>query len=572
MSPIGRPDIQRQWKALHQEGLLLPCAGDLLCRALEREAGLPLSKCQDTLLREQLARRCGEPPQNPIAMPALEHMLPEPDPGSTGELLLDLLAKLDPGAGKRGQVFTPWTVAMRLADLLEPSPGQRWLDPAAGTGILLRAARAHGAESRLCQALEPDALFREVGRLLGPSSSWHGGDALSPWKEMPTDWRGHFQRVILNPPYRNGVEARDPQWVAWRQELRARFSTTQGPFDLYIPFVERALELLEPGGRLGLLMPMAWLASANGSRLRLLLGDQHRLLRLQHAPGVRLFPRADLDAMLLVVEAHCPAEKGEADLVVEELDRHLEVVKELRWPQQAVRTLARKGWGPLLWPPGELCRANTSALGESHGISASLSADEYYRLTVREEDAPRKGELRLYSSGAIEPFHSTWEVAAVRFRGQILKRPVVCMEGLSPSRRDQVERPRVLIANLSRKLEALAAQPGQALGVVNVIQVFCADMTQAHALAAWLNSAPLRRWTTVWLDPLRLHTQLALTRDVVSRLPGLPASPESVAELARLGEALARAWQGGSADLEASAQLQERLDALAARHFSCENQ
>jgi hypothetical protein len=96
-------------------------------------------------------------------------------------------------------------------------------------------------------------------------------------------------------------------------------------------------------------------------------------------------------------------------------------------------------------------------------------------------------------------------------------------------------------------------------------------MTQAHALAAWLNSAPLRRWTNVWLDPLRLHTQLALTRDVVSRLPGLPASPDSVAELARLGEALAKAWQGENADLVEFARLQERLDALAARHFPIEN-
>lgn len=567
MSRPPHPQIPPSWTALHQRGQLLGLSPALLQRALERETGRPLSPVQVSRLSALMEQRCGlDSTPGPLDQEREVH-LPHPEPGSTGEFLLDLLAHLDSGTGKRGQVFTPWAVARRLVELLQVGPHLRCLDPAAGAGILLQAAVASGARADTCQALEPDPLLHFMGRVLMPKCAWKEGDALAPWEELPKGWRGGFQRVILNPPYRNGVEARDPHWVAWRNHLRLRFSTARRAFDLYIPFVERALDFLTPSGRLGLLLPMAWLASDGGRPLRLLLARHHRLIHLQHAPGVRLFPRADLDAMLLVVEAHCSREAGEAALIVERLGRDLQVVSGHAWSQDSVRDLAGEGWGPLLWPPEGIQLGRASTLGERHEISASLSAGEYYQLPVQEGEGPGAEGLRLYSSGAIEPFHSTWATRDVRFRKQGLTRPWVRLKDLPASRRRQTEQPRVLIANLSRRLEALAVEPGLALGVVNVIQVLCPDMSQAHALAAWLNSSPMQRWTHQWLDPLRLHTQLALTRQVVSRLPGPPHGHADMEQLAHLGHSLAALWQEGQGGTPLCTRLQEQVDALVARHL-----
>jgi hypothetical protein len=553
-------------------------AATLLQASLEQERGGPLPAGRRRALAALLAGRLGAggPPASgkPLPLPP-----PAKGPGQSGELFQDILTRLDPRAARRGLVYTPWSLARHLATLLEPDAAQRWLDPAAGAGIFLQAAVALGATPARCHALEWDPVAAELGRNLLPAVRWRVQDTLAPLDELPRRWRGSFDRVILNPPFRNGVEGREAAWVARRDELRTRFATAHGPFDLYVPFVERALDFLAPGGKLGLLLPTAWLASAFGGPLRRMLAARTILLRLQHAPGCRFFPRADFEILLLVVQAK-PRQAAPGspppDLLVEQLDRQVLPRAAHIVPQAQVEALARPGWGPLLCPPSRRRGSLTGALGQDHAVLASLSAAEFYTLEVRESPRPATSELMLLSSGAIEPFHHTWGRLSVRFRGSRRRHPVVPAASLSSARREQSAAPRVLIANLSRRLEAVAVEADTALGVVNVIQVLCPDMEAAHGLAAWLNSAPLQEWVRTWHDPLRLNGQLSLNRSLVRGLPapparGRPGQEEDARRLATLGRGLAALAERGDLDSPGAEAARQEVDGLAARWLPLES-
>jgi hypothetical protein len=519
-APPFRPTLTRALSRLQPE-LLRTSAGPELAQALLEEA------CR---VEQDMAA-------TPASCGGVELFPWRGQPGLTGEMYQELQTLRNPQAAREGQVFTPWRWAERLVALLEPGAGQRWLDPAAGAGIFLQAAGKAGVEPRDCHALEIDPEAIRWGQRLVPGSRWLEGDALADWSQLPDEWRAGFDRVILNPPYRNGVEGRDGVWKTRRAELRRRFETARGPFDLYVPFVERGLEFLRPGGLLGLLVPNTWLASHYGQALRLWLTERAELLRLQHAPGVRLFPRADFEALLLVLRRRDV--ENQTPLLVERLERSAAVVERHDCPQSLVQELAATGWGPLLLPPDRRrLEALTRPLGAAHEVRASLTTQEFYQLEVREcqEELPAPGELRLLSSGAIEPFHHTWHELAVRFRGRSLTRPVVSAAGLSPERLRQTGTPRVLLANLSRRLEALAVGPDEALGVVNVMQIFCADFPAAQALAAWLNSDSVQAWVRTWHDPLRMNGQLSLSRELVRSLPGPPTM--EIAPQARDAESL----------------------------------
>ena len=85
-----------------------------------------------------------------------------------------------------------------------------------------------------------------------------------------------FDYVIGNPPYvaTNRIPAE------YKSILRRRFTTATGRLDLYTLFMERAIELLEPGGRLAFITPNKYLASHSAGLLR-----QHLML---HGSVVRL--------------------------------------------------------------------------------------------------------------------------------------------------------------------------------------------------------------------------------------------------------------------------------------------
>ena len=75
-------------------------------------------------------------------------------------------------------------------------------------------------------------------------------------------------------------------------QLRQRFRTARGNFDLYAPFVERAWELLAPGGRCGLIVPNKWATLDYARPLReLLLARSHDRARRRFVGASASSPR-----------------------------------------------------------------------------------------------------------------------------------------------------------------------------------------------------------------------------------------------------------------------------------------
>lgn len=98
------------------------------------------------------------------------------------------------------------------------------------------------------------------------------GDFLQPSPDFRT-----FDYVIGNPPYVPIQNLEDEE----KEEYRNRFDTAYDRFDLYFLFFERALELLEPGGRLAFLTPEKFEYVDSAEPLRKLL-NRYRIERIEH--------------------------------------------------------------------------------------------------------------------------------------------------------------------------------------------------------------------------------------------------------------------------------------------------
>jgi hypothetical protein len=82
-----------------------------------------------------------------------------------------------------------------------------------------------------------------------------------------------FTHVIGNPPYVRQEMIPDVLMA----EYRKRFRTIYDRADIYIPFIERSLSLLAPGGRLGFICADRWIKNRYGGPLRHFVADRFHL-------------------------------------------------------------------------------------------------------------------------------------------------------------------------------------------------------------------------------------------------------------------------------------------------------
>src|SRR5438094_567187 len=242
-----------------------------------------------------------------------------------------------------GVFYTPdaaarWVAAATLAPLVTGRGADelarlRIVDPACGEGVFLRAAldelcRAGGEQhrarfARCLHGIDLDQRALEVARrsLCSGPTFLHGNAvvgadyaALGLGAEVeqrlaaraPFAWetlrKGGFDAVLGNPPYVR------PHRIDAAEKLyfKRAFTTFQKKSDLFVCFMERAVQLLALGGRVGLLVSRSWLTHDSFHALREHLLQTLDCEQLVECPD-DLFPDASVRTVILVAARKSPA-------------------------------------------------------------------------------------------------------------------------------------------------------------------------------------------------------------------------------------------------------------------------
>src|SRR5208337_3641409 len=152
-----------------------------------------------------------------------------------------------------------------------------------------------------------DHTIRCGNSLVGPEfSAGRAANAEAQERVNAFDWRagfpqvfegGGFDIVLSNPPYvklQNLMKV-DPDVVAWLTAQRGDDtyrSAQTGNFDLYLPFIEKGLRLLAPGGRMAYIAPNLWPMNEYGAGLKALIGRTRQLERWVDFKSFQVFKEA----------------------------------------------------------------------------------------------------------------------------------------------------------------------------------------------------------------------------------------------------------------------------------------
>lgn len=248
-------------------------------------------------------------------------MLPFP-PARAPTLQRALATLASEDATERGAIFTRDEVVDAMLDLSEytadrPLHRLRLLEPSFGAGDfllpavrrLLEAFRRHGGSPATALQLAPCVRAVEIHRASHDTTRDALITLLTTWGASPADAASltqtwlvlddflladlptGFDLVVGNPPYVRQERIPDPLLA----EYRRRFATIYDRADLYIPFYERGLRSLAPGGRLAFICANRWVKNKYGGPLRELIARDFHLRFYINMEGTHAF-RSDVIA------------------------------------------------------------------------------------------------------------------------------------------------------------------------------------------------------------------------------------------------------------------------------------
>ena len=113
---------------------------------------------------------------------------------------------------------------------------------------------------------------------------------------------GTFDIVIGNPPY-NAISRLD---ASARRRLGNDFEVFAGHGDLHYCFFERGLQLLKPGGLLGLLSSAYYLQASHALKLRRMLAARTEIARIIDCSAADLFPDAMIHCVITILRKSAP--------------------------------------------------------------------------------------------------------------------------------------------------------------------------------------------------------------------------------------------------------------------------
>jgi len=164
--------------------------------------------------------------------------------------------------------------------------------------LLLKAVNQRGLLPPLDNIRQGNSLISgtpaELEAAFGPD--WRAKHPFNWEQEFPQIMeRGGADVIVGNPPYIR-IQTLPKDDAAWYSE---HYQAASGSYDIYVLFVERALQLLRPGGMMGFILPNKFFQASYGRELRALLSEQQAVWRVVDFGDAQVFEDATTYTCLL---------------------------------------------------------------------------------------------------------------------------------------------------------------------------------------------------------------------------------------------------------------------------------
>ncbi|KJS22866.1 MAG: endonuclease [Clostridiaceae bacterium BRH_c20a] len=131
----------------------------------------------------------------------------------------------------------------------------------------------------------------------------------------PFDWdeefagimaNGGFDAIVGNPPYVRiqNMQKYSSEETKYYQSLDSQYTVAKkATIDKYFVFIQRAIELLNPTGLLGYIVPHKFFLTTGGKELRKFITENHQISKIIHFGVTQVFPERSTYTAILILQS-----------------------------------------------------------------------------------------------------------------------------------------------------------------------------------------------------------------------------------------------------------------------------
>ncbi|HJN08765.1 MAG TPA: Eco57I restriction-modification methylase domain-containing protein [Pirellulaceae bacterium] len=330
---------------------------------------------------------------------------------------------------------------------------------------------------------------------------------------------GGFDSIVGNPPYVNIRLLGQSRGDAMKEYFCHRYQCARGAYDMYVLFLEKAFELLRVGGTCGMIVPNKIAALDYAKSCRGMLLEQTTLMHITDVARLGLFPSVSVYPYVLNWKKEIPSFDHMVAI------HHPNSESELQTPKPAIE-VHQSSFSPETGfrIHGELdveSRVPTQPLASRAMLHSGTTGFVARQIAAALLEFPVAGDEPCFEfivTGNIDRY--SIRPGNVRYMNQRYQQPMLPMasEELSANKRRLFAGPKIVVAGMTRRLEAAFDTGNRALGV----QVFAAADPQddPRYLLGLLNSKLLSYLFRIRFQAKRLaNGYLAVNKSQLAQLP-----------------------------------------------------
>lgn len=242
-------------------------------------------------------------------------------------------------AGEKGQFFTPRFVVKMVVSMIQPTAVEKIIDPACGSGGFLISALSHITSEKQIDDEEKKRIAEhclygidkdpDLSKICKAHMSIIGdgksnivtADSL----KATNSWDNHakskllkdgklikFDVLITNPPFGSKIKVEQRHVLQqydlghkWRRQGNLWEKTTETkPTPPQILFIERCLEFLKDGGRMGIVLPDGILGNQRDSYIRQWIESKAEILAVVDCPVETFMPHTGTKTSVIIMRKH----------------------------------------------------------------------------------------------------------------------------------------------------------------------------------------------------------------------------------------------------------------------------